>query len=329
MSEYSSSPAGSGAQAPEGEPAPPRPRQSGLPSWLPYFLLAVVPALIVGVIVFALAGRDGGNSNAAAIVDGLFRTGGGQIEAFEGELPPGLPEDLPAYSRADVVVSFLVRSTEGATYFVIYDTRDAPDKVLSFYQEELDSDPWQVQSAVSSQQLNGVSFSRPDDADVEGTVRVSRSDFGGTTTIYLSFEDVSPSSLGPQPDEEFVLPASRGLPPGFPSDVPIYDGKEKSTVTSTQFQKGSGSTLYLVTFLTKNSDVDVIDFYRKEFEKRGWQVTDGEPRSTRDFAISIDFKDSTRQDLTGTVRADAFEDDATYTRVDVQLEVSARRGRGN
>jgi hypothetical protein len=244
-------------------------------------------------------------------------------------LPPGFPADLPRYPGAKVLVSFLVRSSEGANYFVIYESGAGVDEILSFYQEKLDKEPWQVEGAISSEQIRAVAFSRPDDADVEGNVTVASSELGDKAAIYVSFQDVTPTGLRPIEPKPFVLRPTLALPPGFPSDVPIYSGKEKSTVTSTKFQRGGGTTSYQIAFVTKNSDVDVINFYRSEFQKRGWIVTDGQPLSTRDFSISIDFRDGPRQLLQGNVRADAHPDDGAYTLVVLSVDVSASRGRGN
>jgi hypothetical protein len=299
---------------------------------LPYFLLAAVPAIITGLIVYAVAGNGGGGeSEAAAVVDGLFRSGGSgdEIQSFSGELPPGFPEDLPAYPGSKVIVSFLIRSEEGASYFVIYDSGDSVEEILSYFQERFDEDPWQVEGAISSEELRAVGFSRPDDADVQGNITVAESELSDRAAIYLSFEDVTPTGLRPIEPKPFALGPTLTLPPGFPNDVPIYSGRETSTVTSTSFQRGGGTTSYQIAFVTKNSDVDVIDFYRSEFQRRGWVVTDGQPLSTRDFSISIDFRDGPSQQVQGNVRADAHPDDGTYTLVVLSIDVSASRGRGN
>ena len=334
MSEFPSAP----AETPSAPVEPPdstvpavRRSTTGLPPWLPYFLLAVAPALIVGLIVYATAGGGGGGSSAAAaVIDGLFRSGGsGDIQSFKGEEPAGFPKDMPTYPGSKVLVSFLIQSGDGASYFVIYETGDDVEKVLSFFQEKFDEDPWQVEGAINSEELNALGFSRPDDADVQGNITITESDLGPRTAIYVSFDDLTPSGSTPAADKPFALGLGHALPPGFPSDVPIYTGKEKSTVTSASFARGAGSTRYEVAFVTKNSDVDVIDFYRNEFQKRGWSVSDGQPLSARDFSLSIDFQDSARQQLQGSIRADAHPDDAAYTLVVLQVDVSATRGRGN
>lgn len=305
---------------------------AGLPKWLPYFLLAVVPAMLVGLIVYATAGNGGGGSDAAGVLDGFIRlgpSGGEGIESYAGNPPPGYPSDMPQYPGSKIIVSFLIRSDQGNSYFVVYQTSDATDKVLSYFQEHLDDDPWQVEVSQASPEFSGVQFTRPDDADVQGDVSVNRSEIDNRTSIYVSYQDLTPSSRQAPPPDEFVLPASRALPPGFPNDVPIFKGKDTTTVTTTYFERGQGATSFYVSFLTKDSQDDVIDFYRAEFEKRGWTVTDSASSSLSSFELSIDFKDGPRQELQGSVRADSFAEDADYTKVDLLLEVVASRGRGN
>jgi hypothetical protein len=303
-----------------------------LPPWLPYFLLAVLPALIVGLLVYATLGDSdggGGGGDAASVVDGLFRSGGNEdITSYKGQVPPGFPSDFPTYPGSKVVVSFLVREGQAASFFVIYQTPDDVSEVIAYFQEHFDEEPWQVQGAVTSGDVNGLGFSRPDDADVEGSLTITKSELGDKTAIYVQYEDVSASGLGPAADKPFTLTAVQ-MPPGFPSDIPVYEGREKSTVTQSSWARGSGVTSFQVAFVTKNSDVDVIDYYRKEFEKRGWQVKDGTPLSARDFSLSLDFQDSVRQQVQGTIRADAHPEDGAYTLVQLEVNVSASRGRGN
>jgi hypothetical protein len=334
MSEFST-PAPEAAPPPEAPPpSSPLVSGSGLPAWLPYFLLAVVPAVIVGILVYAFAGGgSGGNAaNAAAVLDGFIRLGGTSedVQSFQGKVPPGFPSDLPSYPGAKILVSFLLQASDGSNnYFVIYQTKDQPDTVLKYMQGKLDQDPWQVEGAQSSSEFTGLHFSRPDDADVQGDLSANRSDLDNKTTIYVSYQDLSPSNRSKPAQKPFVLPVSKELPPGFPSDVPIFAGKSPTTVTATYYQRQAGSSNYLVTFLTKDSQDDVIDFYKNEFRKRGWNVTDSAPSSRYSFELSIDFDDGARKLLQGSIRADSFQDDADYTQVDMLLQVSSSRGRGN
>ncbi len=321
---------------PEATSPSPRPHTSGIPRWLPYFALAVVPAVIVGLAVYASNGggtSDGGGGNAAGIVDGFLRLGGdssgGTIESFRGKTPPDFPKDIAAYPGAQPVVSFLIKSTDGTNYFVILGTSDTPDKVVAFYQQKLDAAPWQVEIGRSSADFDGIRFSRPDNADVQGDVSVHRSDLDARTSIFLSYQDVSKTGASNVPDKPFVLGKSRDLPPGFPSDMPIYKGKGESTVISTYYERGAGSTNFLVSFLTKDSQDDIVAFYRKEFQTRRWTVTDSKPTRSSSFVLGIDFTDGPKQLIQGSVNTDSFQDDADYRRVDLRLQVSSSRGRGN
>ncbi len=302
--------------------------------WLPAFALAAIPALIVGLAVYALAGGDSGggaNAGTAGIIDGFLRLGPddtSNIQSFTKALPSGFPGDFPPYPGSKLVVSFAIRSSQGSNFFAIFTAADSPDRVLAFFQERLAKDPWQVELAQASGDTSAISFSKPADPDVRGSVSAHHSDLDGKTSVFISIEDVSSSARRKVPDKPaFVLQPSLVLPPGFPSEVPIFKGKEASTVTQTYFERGSGSVNYAVSFLTKESQDDVIAFYRGEFQKRGWQVTDS--RTVTRFALGIDFQDGAKQEVQGSVRADTFTDDAAFTKVDLLLQVSARRGRGN
>jgi hypothetical protein len=313
---------------PAGRPA----GAGGLPRWVPLALLAIIPALIVGLLVYAIAGDGGGGGgNAAGVIDGFVRSGGPDqdaIESFKDREPPGFPEGFPRYSGSDLVVAFAIRSPQqGSFYIVVYNTGAKPQDVFDFYQRELDRDPWQVEGARSREDDMALRFSRPDSADVQGELNIHRSELDGRTSVYIYFQDVSRTSQRGVEDRTFVLGASRPLPPGFPNDVPIY-GDKKSTIIETIFERGPGATNYLVSLLTKDSQDDVMKFYRDEFEKKGWQVEDS-TRGVRGFVLSIDFTDGPLQEIQGTIQADLYEDDATYTRVDLLLQVSTRRGRGN
>jgi hypothetical protein len=328
---YNPIPTGPAAAGPPPPPPPAPVRQLGLPRWLPLFLLAVVPAVIVGLVVFAVSGNSGSSgASAAGAIDGFVRLGGstGDIESFKKQTPPGWPKDLPAYPGSTLVVSFLIRSDQGNSYFVIYQTGDNPDAVLKYFQDKLDKDPWQVEVAQSSTDFTGVRFSRPDNADVQGDLSVNHSDLDNRTTIYFSYQDLKPSSQAAPTPKPFKLPVSKDLPPGFPADVPIFAGKSPSTVTGTYLQRGGGGTNYLVTFLTKEQQDDVIAYYKSEFGKKGWTVTDSKSKSSG-FELAIDFQDGPRQLLQGSIHADTFQDDASYTEVSLLLQVSSSRGRGN
>ena len=301
-------------------------RMPSAPKWLPLALLAIVPALIVGLVVYFVAGQDGGSDNSAGVLEGFF-AGDGQTTSYQGEKPPEFPGEFPIYKGSEVIASFETVNEQGTSLLVILRTGGSVDDVYKFYTDQLDNAPWQIEVARSSAEFTGLRFVRSDNPDIEGQVAIHRSTLDNRTSIYVTYQDVAATSS--LDDETFELAASRPLPPGFPSDIPIYKGRNfESVVLETQYGRQSGNNVFLVSFLTKDSQDDVIRFYRQDFEKRGWTVTDS-PRGNTGFTLSIDFSDGVRQEISGTIQADAFQEDADYVRVDMQLQVSARRGRGN
>lgn len=303
-----------------------------LPSWVPYFAVATVASLIVGILVYVFAGGGGGGGSniAAGVVDGFIRRGSsaGEVNSFAGRLPPQFPRDFPLYRGSEVVVSFSIPSSQGTTFFAILSTSASPQSVYDFYLERLDRDPWQVEAARSSDEFTALAFSRPDNADVQGEVNIHRSDLDGRSSIYITFQDLSLTGSVPS-TPPFVLGASRPLPPGFPSDIPIYkSSKGESVVLDTIFQRGGGGRQFYVSFLTRDSQDQVVSFYRQEFQKRGWTVTDSAAQASS-FVIGIDFNDGQRREISGSVSADAFEADPSYVRVDIEVRLSGSRGRGN
>ena len=80
---------------------------------------------------------------------------------------------------------------------------------------------------------------------------------------------------------------------------------------------------------TKDADIDVINFYTQEFQKRGWVVQNSQ-LDPGDFALAIDYDDGkATKEIQGTIRAEAYSEDASLTEVNLIVQVSASRGRGN
>jgi hypothetical protein len=331
MNEEATPEAQAAPETPE-PPAPlaPPPSGGGIPAWVPYFVLAVVPAVIVGILVFVFAGGDsggGGGGNAAGIVEGLLRLtpdSNTQVDAYKGELPPDLPADIPMYANADPVVSFAIITPSGTNYFVVLTTTDASDEVFSYFRGQLDDDPWQVEIGQTGSQITGIQFTRPDNADVSGVVTVHHSDLDDVTSILLTYEDLSASLTPGTGPTSPLLAQSRPLPPGFPETVPIYGVDGETIVIDSYFQRGQGGQLFAVTFLTQDTQDDVIDYYKGEFAAQNWTVTDSTNTDTTSFAIGIEFDDGTDA-LSGQLTADTYEEDAAYTRVDLVVQVSGAR----
>jgi hypothetical protein len=190
----------------------------------------------------------------------------------------------------------------------VLSTKDSVDEVYNFYLEELDDDPWQVEVARSSADFVGMRFVRPDNADIEGDVTINHSDLDNTTSIFVTVQDLAATATGNTPP--FQLQPSRPLPTGFPRDVPIFKGREESTVIDT--------------YVTKDSPRDILSYYRQEFQGRGWTVTDSDT-TENSFATGIDFTDGPQNQLTGSVSIDSFEQDSSYNRVDIFLSVTGSR----
>jgi len=324
------------------EPDAPKPptvasvsRRARPPAWLPFLLLAVVPALVVGILVYVLAGNDsggGGSTSGAGILDGFFRLGpssDGDVTSFKDKLPPDFPKEFPLMSGEKVVASFQIVAKDSTNYFAVLSGPKTPDEIYDYYLGILDKDPWQIEVARAAKDFTGVRFSRPDNPDISGDVTVHHSDLDNKTVTYVSLEDSSKKQgSSKKPADAFKLSASRELPPGFPNDIPIYKGRgADSVVTDTYFERGQGGKNFIVSFLTKDGQDDVLKFYRDEFGKRGWTVKDG-TSGTR-FQLSIDFNDASKGEISGSVRTDQFDDDPSYNEISLVLQVSGRRARGN
>jgi hypothetical protein len=294
---------------------------------LPLVLLAVVPALLVGALVYSLTDR-GGDNVAAGIVDGLLRLGPSNdstnVVSYRGRLPPEFDRSFPIYGGADVIVSIAMASQDGTSYFIVLSSDDSASDVFSFYSRRLDADPWQVEIGRSSDEFTGLRFGRPDNIDVSGDVTIHHSDLDGRTVVYLSYQD---SSLSLSPGATRTPPSigsSKPLPPGFPSDLPIYDG---AIIVDTYFERRQGGQAFIVSFLTRDGQSDILDFYTDEFRERGWVVSPSSLQATG-FARGLDFDDGTNRTISGSITADSYRADSSYTRVDLLVQVSPGR-RGN
>jgi len=306
-------------------------RRSGIPLWL-MLLSVIVAATLAGVAVYFFTGDDGDGggdlTEAATIVDGLMRLGRedqSNISSYAGEVPPDFAPEFPIYEGAEVVVAIAIGSEQGTGYLIVLSTPDSAEDVFTYYSDALDQEPWQVEIGRSSDEFTGLRFLRPDNIDVSGDVSLHRSQLAERTVIYLSYNDISQAIVPGGSDDPFALGQTRQLPAGFPDDIPIYEGAEESIVLDTYFERGQGGRAFIVTFLTRDSQNDVIDFYREEFEERGWVVSDAGVAEAS-FALAIEFDDGPDDSVSGSISADSFEDDPSYTQVDLLVTTSGNRG---
>jgi hypothetical protein len=292
---------------------------------------AIIPAVIVGLIVFFVAGGSSSSAdNCGASLDGFVRLSLSQDDSIESScsLPDGYPDDVPVFNGSQLDGGFAITSSDGTTYIVAYTTSAKKDDVYDYFLSRMDEDPWQIELSREADDFTGMQFSRPDSADIQGSITISHSDLDNRTSIFVFLLDSSRTSSA-SPSDKPIPTESRSLPPDFPKDMPIFKGKEDSIVTETYFQRDAGQNAFLISFLTKDADVDVINFYTKEFQKRGWVVKDSD-LDPGDFALAIDYDDGkATKEIQGSIRAEAYSEDASYTEVSLIVQVSASRGRGN
>ena len=310
------------------QPPPTRTGGRGLPAWLPYFFLAVVPAVVVGLLVLVFAGGGGGSGgNGAAILEMFFapaEDSNTKVDSYKGELPPDFPDAFPLFGNAEPVASFAVATPEGETFTAVLTSSASANEIFAFYSDKLDIEPWQVEIGQSGTQITGIRFARPDDPDVSGVVIVNESKLGEQTLIQIVYENLA-GALTPGTGPSIpLLGESRPLPAGFPETVPIYDADE-TVVIDSGFQRGQGGQLFFVTFLTMDSQDDVVEFYRGDFESQGWTVVDSTNTDVTSFAVRIEFSDGV-ESVSGQVTADSYTEDADYTEVVVEIQLSGRTG---
>jgi len=278
--------------------------------------------------VLALAGGGGGEKDrSAAVIDGFVHSNGpsdSAVTSFKGQLPPGFPKEVPIYKGAKTVSSFVVASDEGRHYFAVLSTSDPAVKVYDYYLGVMDKDPWQVSVATAGCEFTGMRFDNPGNPDVQGEVAIYKSTLDDLTNIYVTYQDESSEAKrAEKPSNKYVPADSHSLPPGFPSDVPLYDKGGKPTVIETYFERSSGMVEYSLSFLTKASQGDVIKAYQDEFKKKGWDTRD--PKSTsRDFSLGLAFTNN--KEIEGTVAVDTFEKDDQYQKLDIFVSVSKGSG---
>jgi hypothetical protein len=306
------------------ESAHPAPGRAPALRWLALAALAIVPAAIVGVVVWSvMRGSDSSDGRASSDVANILSafSQGNQDSVttrFERTVPDGYPSDIPTYPNARVVSALVQTQGEDASYIVVYDTTDTRDAVASWYQDALEHDPWQITFGQETRESAIRGFDKTDDPDVSGVVLVSESKGGGLTTILTSVQITSGAKDAEK--QPFETPATRALPEGFPADIPDY---QNGILFEAAYQKRGGGNQFLVSYVTKDSADDVIAFYKDKLGAAGFSVTDDDARSSPlEDAQAISFVDSSSS-TQGEVTVGNFPEDDSYRRID--LRVSATR----
>jgi hypothetical protein len=313
------------APAPKEAPAE-RTSGRGVPGWLVAVvavLTAIAGALLTWAILTFLFGDEGADDDArvsanVANIINAFTQGQatGTIERFEGELPPGFPEDIPTYTDAEIVSSLAQLGGDDVLFLAVYDTDASRDDVAAYFREELDSGDFQIDALQDGREAALIQFSKTDDADVSGLVLVGESKDQDVTTVFYSVEVISGADdvdLSP-----FAPRVSRPLPADYPSEVPQYpDGVVVETVT----QRESQGDIFGLAFITRDTTASVLDFYREQFEDKGWTVTEADASGSElEDAEGINFE-SEDGGFAGSVIAGVFAEDRNYTRAEMQIQV--------
>jgi hypothetical protein len=232
-------------------------------------------------------------------------------------LAPGFPNDIPQYPGAKLLSSLAQIHGEDVSYVAIYDTKDGRDKVAALFSDKFKNDPWQIDGGQDSRESTLHQFSKIDDPNVTGLVLVGESKDGKTTTILESVQVSSGAKDAKAP--AFSAVAARTLPDGFPDTVQAYTD---ATLIESAYQKKSGTKSFAVSYITKGDAAGVLDFYRNSFKDAKLTVQDGDASaSTLQDAAAIQFADANKT-LVGGITVGKFADDATYTRIDVTVQIT-------
>jgi hypothetical protein len=285
--------------------------------------LVLIPAIVVGAGAWFLAsvlgggdgdGQERASGNISNVINAFSQGGEGTtVHRYEGELPPGYPEDVPEYPGAELIASLVQLGGGSAGYLVVYDTKDNRDDVAAYFQEQFDQDPWQVDAGRDTRDSALAQFSKIDDADITGLVLSADSLDNDLTTIVVSIQVASGADAI---NEDFEPGVTKPLPQGFPEELPQYPD---SVIIESAFQNEPRASSYIVSFVTRDSVANVMDFYRDDFQQKQWTVTDGDTsNSSLQEAEGIDFTTTSDEgDLTGNVTAGEFAEDENYTQVDL------------
>lgn len=304
-----------------GPDAEPRRRRSLPWAWLGGVIVVGVAAAAGGWFASSALGGGGGSDRADANVGSVinaFSSGqdGTIVRRFDGELPPGLPGDIPSYPGAHVVSSVAQIGEDDVAYLVVYDTKDGADDVVAHFDEAFAADPWQIEAGRDRQDGELRQFSKIDDPDITGVVLVAPSQDRGLTTIVLSVQVIA--GVDDSDKGDYAPGVSRPLPDGFPGEVPLYP--EAITIESA-FQREPAGDSFAVSFITKDKASNAIQYYRDAFGEKGWDVADGDAsQSPLPDAEVITFS-SESDKLSGRVFAGEFNEDANYARIDIQVSV--------
>ncbi len=121
-------------------------------------LLALV-LLIATAVAVACGGGD--NKDAEQVLQRFMEIGqnpGATAEVMIGEVPSGLPADLPEYPDSSLIGSTVTTDAGSKSISVLRETSDSLDNVLLYYEENLDTSPWEILLSTSQETFAAVQF---------------------------------------------------------------------------------------------------------------------------------------------------------------------------
>jgi hypothetical protein len=288
--------------------------------------LAIVSLALLLAGAFGACAEESGNDEAAGIVHRLLLAALAQdpdsLESFPGELPPDLPAAFPVYPDGDIVVSSRELRTpeptdqpaEGdqvtALYLILMDTADSPSEVFGYYEDALDTDPWQIESTIATPGLQSILFSLIEDPDVTGRLDIARDHDEARTTAVVSIQDAGAEQIEAP---AFEVPEGLLLPAQFPQEIPLY---EDANIISSAFLREPGQESIEVVFISLDDQSDIIEFYRQALEEAGWDVQDAPVEGLTDRLIFSDPEGT----LNGAIQADRFSEEPDYTQVATSIQ---------
>lgn len=283
------------------------------------FLLCslLVVTLAAGLAATYGCGGGGSDKKAESVIKKFLEVGqnpGTTSEVFLDKLPPGLPDGLPEYPGSKLVGSTMTTGGGTEVLGVLREAGDPVDKVYMFYEQAVDTSPWQIALSTSPSNVAALQFTSTNDPNMAGALVIQPSgDNGGDSVIYLSVQMVSPEAGTTEP---FKLEPSKPLPHDWPAQVPIYPN---ATITDTGWGRSQGSIEWQISFLAVTTAKDIIDFYRTELTSTGWSVTDEAPQGEASV-LSIENIQAT-ETWSGGISAQTFAQDPTYAQATIQLRI--------
>ena len=292
---------------------------------------------VAALLLSSCGGGGGGDRPDGRLADRVLRLGEELetgVDVVLGEVPadlssvlnPGATADTPdsdlialaVHPDGELLGSFRIERPDGViSFWLFYDIHDDRRTVEQAVMRQLDVTPWQVVAGQSTDTQSAIRFENTFSADVEGTafVRAIEGEEDGPLTAVVYIVEVQPLALADERD--FQLPEARAIPEDFPASFLVLEGMTPITVL--WFSDPTGDTYQLV-LLTRESAFDVATEYRERLAAENWELIDDRAVG---FATVLDFQteDGGTQ---GSLSADAFADDDSYTAVVVELRTSSR-----